>query len=237
MMQSETVANIRGIERLSKAELRALRSTAQTIGCTTDDLATVIGFETGCSFSPSQSNRAGSGAVGLIQFMPNTAHALGTTTDILSKLSFIEQLPYVAKYFSWYKEKHLDTLEKLYCAIFWPAAIDKEGDYVIGAKGGSVYRQNSGFDVQGNGDGVITRAEICSAVRKLRDDADKRERLPIDDPPVKSDPASTQPVAPQQPAVLTAPVELTQPLVKKNWCLQLFKSLSDLLFYLLKINI
>lgn len=43
-------------------------------------LMACIAFETGETFSPAIKNSAGSGAVGLIQFMPSTAKALGTTT-------------------------------------------------------------------------------------------------------------------------------------------------------------
>lgn len=38
-----------------------------------------MAFESGETFSPSIKNAAGSGAVGLIQFMPSTAKALGTS--------------------------------------------------------------------------------------------------------------------------------------------------------------
>ena len=49
---------------------------------------------------PSVKNMAGSGATGLIQFMPQTAANLGTTTDELSRMTPVEQMEYVRKYFS-----------------------------------------------------------------------------------------------------------------------------------------
>jgi len=70
----------------------------------------------------------------------------------------------VAKYFSWFKTK-LDTVERLYCAVFWPAAIDKPDDYQVAAAASAAYRQNAGFDV--NKDGMITRAEICRPVKAI----------------------------------------------------------------------
>jgi hypothetical protein len=49
---------------------------------------------------PSVKNMAGSGATGLIQFMPTTASNLGTTTDELSRMTSVEQMEYVRRYFS-----------------------------------------------------------------------------------------------------------------------------------------
>ena len=49
-------------------------------------LLAVMNFETGGTFDPAVKNRAGSGATGLIQFMPSTAKGLGTSTDALAKM-------------------------------------------------------------------------------------------------------------------------------------------------------
>jgi hypothetical protein len=56
-----------------------------------------MAFETGGSFSPAVPNKAGSGAVGLIQFMPSTAKGLGTSTEALKKMSAVQQLDFVKK--------------------------------------------------------------------------------------------------------------------------------------------
>lgn len=42
---------------------------------------TCFAWESGRTFSASVKNKAGSGAIGLIKFMPTTAKQLGTTTD------------------------------------------------------------------------------------------------------------------------------------------------------------
>jgi hypothetical protein len=52
------------------------------------------------TLNPSEKNKAGSGAMGLIQFMPRTAANLGTTTDELSRMTPVEQMEYVRRYFS-----------------------------------------------------------------------------------------------------------------------------------------
>jgi len=62
-------------------------------------LMAIMDFETGGSFDPAEPNQAGSGATGLIQFMPKTARSLGTTTAELAQMSQTEQLVYVEKYF------------------------------------------------------------------------------------------------------------------------------------------
>ena len=88
------------------------------------------------------------GATGLIQFMPSTARGLGTTTEALSRMSATQQLDYVEKFYAPYKGKFQNGTD-LYLATFWPAALGKGNDYPIG--GATVARQNSGFDLDKNG--------------------------------------------------------------------------------------
>jgi hypothetical protein len=108
-------------------------------------------------------NAAGSGAVGLIQFMPSTAKQLGTTTASLVKMTGEEQLDFVAKYLRQFK-KPLQTLEDVYMAVLMPSAIGKGSDFVLFRKPSKAYSQNIGLDI--NGDGVITVGEAADQVRK-----------------------------------------------------------------------
>ena len=62
-------------------------------------LMACMAFESGETFSPSIKSKAGSGATGLIQFMPTTAQALGTTTQKLAAMSAVKQFDYIEKYF------------------------------------------------------------------------------------------------------------------------------------------
>jgi len=126
-------------------------------------LISIMAFETGGSFSPSQKNAAGSGATGLIQFMPSTAKGLGTTTDALAKMTAVQQLDYVEKYFAPYKGK-LNSVADAYMAVLWPAAVGKPMSYVLFRKGTKAYDQNKGLDL--NKDGVITKEEASQKVRK-----------------------------------------------------------------------
>lgn len=135
-------------------------------------LMSAMAFETGESFRADIPNAAGSGAVGLIQFMPSTAIALGTTTAELSKMTNVEQLDYVKKYFT-PRKGQLHTLEDVYCMIFYPAAIGQPDDYVVAHKtkinkegkevNDPVYSQNAGFDTDNVG--YITKYQISSKIR------------------------------------------------------------------------
>jgi hypothetical protein len=129
-----------------------------------DYLYAVMGFETGGTFSPSITNKAGSGATGLIQFMPTTAKGLGTTTDALSKMSRSEQLQYVDKYFSNKLSKGA-SLSDVYMSVLMPAAVGKDDSTVLFGPGGIIpggYTQNRGLDL--NKDGVVTKGEATSKV-------------------------------------------------------------------------
>ena len=147
-----------GVERLAKK-----------YNVSVQDLYAVMSFETGGTFNPAQKNMAGSGATGLIQFMPSTAKGLGTSTEELSKMTRTEQLKYVDKYFS---NKGIEggNLDDLYMSILFPVAVGKPDNFVLFGKGaiegyrGIAYEQNSGLDV--NRDGSITKAEAAAKVRK-----------------------------------------------------------------------
>jgi hypothetical protein len=171
--RTATIANVRGINKLSAAELKALVNAANYIGINPDWLASAISFESG--FSPSIENAAGSGAVGLIQFMPSTAMGLGTTTDALRRMTFTQQLEYVKKYFEPHRGQ-LHSLEDTYLAIFYPAFIGKPLDTVLGTAGSAIYDQNAGFDRSQKG--YVTKEDITSTIRGVLDSAAGRISVP-----------------------------------------------------------
>lgn len=117
-------------------------------------------FESGGTFSPSIKNVAGSGATGLIQFMPKTAIGLGTTVDKLAAMTAIEQLAWVQKYFQPYA-KRINSLADMYMAILLPSAIWKADDAPLFSDG-VAYRQNSALDADRNG--VVTKEEATARV-------------------------------------------------------------------------
>ncbi|MBU0457713.1 MAG: lytic transglycosylase domain-containing protein [Nanoarchaeota archaeon] len=135
---------------------------ANELGIDPNYLLAVIYFETGGTFSPSQKNAAGSGATGLIQFMPNTAIALGTTTEELAKMSQVEQMDYVKKYFQTVGAGRLSSLSDVYMAVLYPKAIGESEDYVLFKSPTTAYKQNKGLDT--DKDGQITKQEASSKV-------------------------------------------------------------------------
>lgn len=152
--------------RVSSAFRARARQVAGAIGVGVDELMACMAWETGRTFSPSVRNAAGSGATGLIQFMPATARALGTSTEALARMSAVEQLDYVERYFAPYKGR-MRNLGDLYMAILWPAAIGKQDHHVLWdrATRPTTYRQNAGIDI--DRDGRITRGEALTKVNGL----------------------------------------------------------------------
>lgn len=126
-----------------------------------DYLMACMAFETGERFTADVRNAAGSGATGLIQFMPATARALGTTTEKLRVMTAEEQLEYVEEYFTPYTGR-LKTLSDHYMAILLPKMIGRPESAVL-FSGGVAYRQNAGLDI--DHDGKVTKYEAAWLVR------------------------------------------------------------------------
>lgn len=153
--------------KVSADFLAKVEQVSTDLGIDPSWLMACMAFETGETFSPSIRNAAGSGAVGLIQFMPATLALLGTTTDEAIVMNGVEQLDLVAKYFAPWKGK-LHSLGDTYGAIIWPAMIGKSDGYVVFRKDDPMhparYVQNAGLDF--NHDGLITKEEIVRRVTK-----------------------------------------------------------------------
>ena len=145
---------------------------ADRLGIEADWLMACMAFETGLTFSPSVKNPRSS-ATGLIQFMSFTAKKLGTSTRALSKMTALEQLDYVEKYFRPWKGR-LRSIEDVYMAILWPKAIGRSPDYPLWDRDTSrAYRVNAGLDI--DKDGRVTKREAASKVIALYQRG-KRER-------------------------------------------------------------
>lgn len=136
---------------------------AQRLGLDPSTLMAVMAFETGRRFTSATRN-ARSGATGLIQFMPKTAAALGTSTAALAGMSEIRQLDYVEKYLKPYAGRMTD-LPSAYMAVLWPAAVRKPLSHVLFAAPTVAYEQNKGLDA--DKDGKVTKAEAAAKVQRL----------------------------------------------------------------------
>lgn len=128
-------------------------------------LMACMAWESGRTFKPDVKNAAGSGAVGLIQFMPLTAKNLGTSVEQLVVMTAEEQLDVVARYFSPYRGR-LHTLADIYMVILWPAAVGHPDSTVLWDEHTkpTTYKQNAGLD--GDHDGQITKAEAAFRVHE-----------------------------------------------------------------------
>jgi hypothetical protein len=161
---SETVKIAWGAKVSSVFKARVLWI-ADSLGCDPNDLMACMAWESGETFRPDIKNAAGSGATGLIQFMPSTAKVLGTNVSQLAAMTAEGQLRYVYQYFLDYAGK-LHNLGDVYMAILWPKGVGQPDHYVLFDRGKAptTFRQNAGLDV--NHDGLVTRAECLVKVNQ-----------------------------------------------------------------------
>jgi len=143
--------------KLDKAFLDKTKEISARIGCDYKDLLAVMNSESGLS---STARNPHGGATGLIQFMPATAKALGTTTDELARMSPSQQLDYVEKFFNMNKKAYGMEGKKLsgadlYLLIFLPARANSE---VLTGIGENYYAYNKGLDL--DKDGKITKSDL-----------------------------------------------------------------------------
>ncbi|QTU06156.1 hypothetical protein HUT24_21095 [Pseudomonas protegens] len=128
-------------------------------------LMAVMGFETGFTFSPSVRN-PGSSATGLIQFMQTTAIGLGTTTAKLARMTAVEQLDYVQKYYDAIPASRVRNLGDAYLAVLFPPGIGRPDSYVMWQRDAGPYQReyaaNSGLDRDKKG--YITRGDAVAVV-------------------------------------------------------------------------
>ena len=114
-------------------------------------LMAVMDAESG--FRASVANRKGSGAVGLIQFMPTTAKELSVSTFRLKQMNPLQQLEYVFRYFQQVRERYGDytSLTDFYLAVLYPKARHQSPCYTLYAKPSKAYSQNAGLDQDKDG--------------------------------------------------------------------------------------
>lgn len=97
-------------------------------------------------------------ATGLIQFIPETAMRLGTTTNDLKNMSRVEQMEYVDKFLALVNAKGSNAGE-LYAKTYLPG---RAGQDVLARKGEAYYDENSKLDF--NNDGVITKEDLAKVL-------------------------------------------------------------------------
>ncbi|QQR41497.1 hypothetical protein JKA73_20270 [Myxococcus xanthus] len=158
---------------VTEAFRRKVLIIAEQLEMNADDLMACMAFETGNAFRADTPNRAGHQAFGLIQFtaINEGKDALDIKLSALVRMSAVEQLDYVAKYFRMWKARSklpLDNLGDVYACILCPEALGKDASFVCYAKGSRGYEPNKGLDRGGKG--FITKADILVPVeRHLRE--------------------------------------------------------------------
>lgn len=197
------IDGVSGNRNVTPEFISAVEGMAQRLGTHPEYLLAVMSFETGGSFSPAQPNNAGGSATGLIQFMPDTARELGTSTDALARMSSVDQLQFVERYFNNRSDPgDLNTLEGVYTTVLHGSP-RPDADATLFSQGTSAYSANAALDI--NRDGRITSGEATSFVRSRIDgDVPPSTSTPpgSQSPPVRS-PADPQP--PTSPGTSPAP--------------------------------
>jgi RHS repeat-associated protein len=143
--------------------------TAFCLGVKSKELHAVMKFESGESASIVNAY----GATGLIQFMPNTAKDLGTTTDKLAKMSRFHQLDYVYKYLTQSKfQGRISNLGDLYLAILsGGSGMGENNNYPVFSSPHPYYNSNAALDA--NADGIITRGEAIAHPQQIYNELNK----------------------------------------------------------------
>nr|WP_284078613.1 hypothetical protein [Acinetobacter nosocomialis] len=140
-------------KKFTSKKAKTILRVAKEIGVNPNDLAAVISFETGGTFSPSVKN-PNSSATGLIQFMEGSGGTkgkyYGMSRKKFSSLSFDEQMEYVEKYFKdrGFKSSRKRDVADLYTAVTGYGY----------KKGSKAYELNKVWD--SNGDGYIAKGEM-----------------------------------------------------------------------------
>ena len=108
-----------------------LTKIASNLGVDKSDLFRIMSFESGLNPAAGPNSV---GAVGLIQFKPETARDLGTTTDALRAMTAVKQLDYVEKFYKKNGVKPGMDLGDLYLMTYVPAAVSmsKSDNFVLG---------------------------------------------------------------------------------------------------------
>jgi hypothetical protein len=119
--------------------------------------------------------------------MDETAISLSTTTAALAKMTALDQLDYVKKFF----EDNIaiygkpTTLGDTYLMVFSPAFVGKSADFVCYTSGSPQYLANSGYDT--DKDGNMTKGEIETLVTTTTADVQPFEVKTLSTPELASD--------------------------------------------------
>jgi|LauGreDrversion4_2_1035121.scaffolds.fasta_scaffold50471_3 hypothetical protein len=132
-----------------------LNKVAEALGVDPAHLRKIIRFETAGTFSPT-SHDPWNVSVGLIGFTEQTARGLGTSKAELAKMTAVQQLDYVYKFYKRNGLRPGSDVGTMYMLTFMPAYAYAPDSKVLGKKNGGkldntglsmhmVWKQNPGF--------------------------------------------------------------------------------------------
>ncbi len=112
-----------------------LDKVAKALGIESDILRRIIKFETAGTFSPTSQDPSGV-SIGLIGFTRPTARALGTSREELAKMTAVQQLDYVYKFYKMNGLRPGSDIGTMYMLTFMPAYAYSPDNTVLGQKNG-----------------------------------------------------------------------------------------------------
>ncbi len=151
-----------------------LKKVADALGVDEAHLRKIIKFETAGTFSPT-SHDPWNVSIGLIGFTERTARGLGTSKAELAKMTAVEQLDYVYKFYKKNGLKPGSDVGTMYMLTFMPAYAYAPDSKVLGKKGGGtldntglsmhkIWEQNPGFG-KSRGKTYFTVGDVKSLIR------------------------------------------------------------------------
>jgi hypothetical protein len=188
-MTTTSIVSVPGLADQSAEFVRELARIADANGWNADGLAAVMSHES--RFNPAAHTPIpGQTATGLIQFIESTAKRLGTTTAELIKMTAVQQLPYVEKFFKLTLGGRKPTLAEDYILATYgrPDATGKPDSFVLDRQSGGSdaesmrYRVNAALDREKKG--AITAGDLRRSMSGVIASAHgKRVTVPAAPPP------------------------------------------------------
>ena len=138
-----------------------VEKTAQKLNLRTEWLMALIDSES--EFNMLGKNRKGSGAFGLLQWMPSTFEEMDIDKVSTSPL---RQLKYVEQYLNLQQKRfgNFDNFTDLKLSVLYPRAVNKSNNFVLYQKPNRAYYQNKGLDW--NKDGRVTVGDIEGKMKR-----------------------------------------------------------------------
>lgn len=156
---------------------KKLEKVAKQLGVDTESLRRIIKFETAGTFSPT-SHDPWNVSIGLIGFTENTARALGTSKAALGKMTAVQQLDYVYKFYKMNGLRPGSDVGTMYMLTFMPAYAYHPAGTVLGRKNGpqlgrtglsmhKIWLQNPGFG-KSKGKDFFTVGDVKNTINSRR---------------------------------------------------------------------